>query len=97
MESQTIKYLRLEWFLIVIDRGFDQSSTSTISSMGVFKKGASSKAATAWTSGAYKGVREHGQGARPPLAAFFRWYKAGRTVDTRQKNQSPSTRKRFIH
>jgi hypothetical protein len=44
MESQTIKYLRLEWFIIVIDRGFDQSSTSTISSMGVFKKGASSKA-----------------------------------------------------
>ena len=29
------------------------------------------KAAAAWTSGAYGGVREHGQGARTPLAAFF--------------------------
>jgi len=29
------------------------------------------KAAAAWTSGAFGGVREHGQGARTPLAAFF--------------------------
>jgi hypothetical protein len=29
------------------------------------------KAAAAWTGGAYGGVREHGQAARTPLAAFF--------------------------
>jgi len=31
----------------------------------------SGKAAAAWMGGAYKRVREHGQGARTPLAAFF--------------------------
>jgi hypothetical protein len=35
------------------------------------QNGASSKAAVPWTGGAYEGVREHGQGARTPLAAFF--------------------------
>jgi hypothetical protein len=35
------------------------------------QNGASSKAAAPWTGGAYEGVREHGQGARTPLAAFF--------------------------
>lgn len=29
------------------------------------------KAAAAWASGAYGGVREHGQAARTPMAAFF--------------------------
>jgi hypothetical protein len=38
---------------------------------GAVQKGSSSKAAAAWTSGAYGGVREHGQGARTPLADFF--------------------------
>ena len=31
----------------------------------------SNKAAATWTGGAYEGAREHGQGARTPLAAFF--------------------------
>ncbi|HNP29517.1 MAG TPA: hypothetical protein PKK23_10750 [Nitrospirales bacterium] len=35
------------------------------------QKGQSSKAATAWASGAYGGVREHDQAARTPLVAFF--------------------------
>jgi len=38
---------------------------------GAVHKGPSSKAATAWTSGAYGGVREHGPGVRTPLAEFF--------------------------
>jgi len=32
---------------------------------------AEGKAAAAWASGAYGGVRGHGQAARTPLAAFF--------------------------
>ncbi len=44
---------------------------------GVLKKGRSvlvlleGKAAAAWASGAYGGVREHDHAARTPLAAFF--------------------------
>jgi hypothetical protein len=46
---------------------------------GSVQKGSSSpalshaegKAAAAWASGAYGGVREHDQAARTPLAAFF--------------------------
>ncbi len=42
------------------------------------------KAAAAWTSGAYGGVREHGQGARTPLAAFFNipYQKSTETTNT---------------
>jgi hypothetical protein len=39
--------------------------------LGNVQKGSSSKAAATWTGGAYGGVREHGQEARTPLAAFF--------------------------
>jgi len=38
---------------------------------GSIQKGPSSKAAATWTDGAYDGVREYGQGARTPVAAFF--------------------------
>jgi hypothetical protein len=37
---------------------------------GSVQKGPSSKAAATWTGGAYGGVREHGQGARTPLACL---------------------------
>ena len=40
-------------------------------SWGSVQKGSSSKATADWTGGAYGGVREHGQAARTPLAAFF--------------------------
>jgi hypothetical protein len=35
------------------------------------------KAAATWTGEAYEGVREHSQGARTPLAAFFNTPKKG--------------------
>ncbi len=37
---------------------------------GSVQKGPSSKAAASWRGGAYGGVREHGQGARTPLACL---------------------------
>jgi hypothetical protein len=47
------------------------NETPPAEGIGAVQKDPSSKAATAGTSGAYGGVREHGTGVRTPLAGFF--------------------------
>jgi hypothetical protein len=50
---------------------FKKARVDSPPSPGVRHAVSRGKAAAAWTGGAYGGVREHGQGARTPLAAFF--------------------------
>ncbi len=69
----------VEYFKIFAVSSAYEKPSLTREILGSVQKGRSSpvlrllegKAAAAWTSGAYGGVREHDQGARTPLAAFF--------------------------
>jgi hypothetical protein len=45
-------------------------ATESHTKKGSVQKDSSGKAAASWTGGAYEGVREHGQGARTPLACL---------------------------